>query len=97
MTSQRSVDVVARSRENKPLALVAFLGTLTAIPIQGSIGTRETGGYRNINVQLCLPELDSTPFVGFVFELQIILESYLALKTAAGHQRYIKCRNIRGD
>ena len=56
-----------------------------------------TAGYRDINMQISFAELDGTPFSGYVFELQIIIASFLEVKSDDGHKRYILCRNLRGD
>merc|ERR1712187_277900 len=53
----------------------------------------DTGGYRDLNVQLSFPELKGTAFDGFVFELQIHLEDILQRKHAEGHKRYVALRN----
>jgi len=54
-------------------------------------------GYRDINMQLSFDELEDTPFAGFVFELQIIHEGYLKIKSDGQHSQYILCRNLCGD
>jgi len=59
--------------------------------------SQETGGYRDVNLQLSFDELKGTSFDGYVFELQIILSCFLQVKSNEGHKRYIVCRNLRGD
>merc|ERR1712232_1077300 len=53
-----------------------------------------TGGYRDINLHLTFDVLHKTCYAGFVFELQIILDEFLKIKTDEGHKRYIHCRNL---
>merc|ERR1711879_952998 len=50
---------------------------------------KATGVYRDINLHLCFDELAGTPFEGYVFEVQIILNSFLQVKTDEGHARYV--------
>ena len=57
----------------------------------------DTGGYRDINMQLSFEAPTGTPYAGFVLELQIILASFLTIKSDEGHKRYVTCRNLRGD
>ena len=57
----------------------------------------ETGGYRDVNMQLSFYEMEGTPFAGFVFELQVHLEAILAMKCDEGHKLYVKVRNLHGD
>jgi len=62
----------------------------------------ETAGYRDINMQLSFEDMkgrieDGERLDGFVFELQIIMSGFLAIKSNEGHKRYILCRNLRGD
>ena len=55
----------------------------------------ETAGYRDLNLQLTLDQMDQgCVFPGFVFELQIILDCFQELKSEKGHTRYIRCRPI---
>lgn len=64
-----------------------------------------TAGYRDINMQLSFEDMkgriesgeSSERLDGFVFELQIIMSGFLAIKSNEGHKRYILCRNLRGD
>jgi hypothetical protein len=56
-----------------------------------------TNGYRDINMQLCFSELRDTPFEDFVFELQIVLSSFFKIKSEGQHEKYIHCRNLRGN
>ena len=56
-----------------------------------------TAGYRDVNIQLQFDEFNGALFEGFVFELQIILAEFFALKSGDGHKRYVTCRNLRGD
>ena len=56
-----------------------------------------TAGYRDINLQLSFPQLQGTDLAEYIFELQIIIATFLEVKSDEGHQRYVECRNIRGD
>ena len=80
---------------------LAKCGTLNVFIIKNrydlELDSRATAGYRDINMQLSFEELHGTPYDGYVFELQIILQSYLGIKSDEGHKRYITCRNLRGD
>ena len=58
---------------------------------------RATAGYKDANMQLTSDVLTRSPFENFVFELQIIMSSFLPIKLDDGHKRYVKCRNLRGD
>lgn len=58
---------------------------------------KATNGYRDINLQLSFHELQGTRFDGFVFELQIILSAFFKIKSEGQHEKYIECRNLRGD
>ena len=96
----RSSIVVATVTEAKAvLQLVLSKAKVHMIKnrLDPSYDGKETGGYRDINVQLSLLELTGTPFESLVFELQIILQGILAVKTNEGHKRYITCRDLRGD
>jgi hypothetical protein len=55
-----------------------------------------TNGYRDINLQLSFPQLKSTPYDGFVFELQIVLAGFNKIKFEGQHCKYIMCRNLSG-
>ena len=57
----------------------------------------ETGGYRDVNVQLSFPEFDGTPWEGHIVELQIHLRAIIEIKTEAGHAQYVSCRNLSGN
>jgi hypothetical protein len=57
----------------------------------------DTGGYRDMNMQLSFADLDGTAFQGFVFELQVHFKGILERKHAEGHRRYVVLRNIKGD
>jgi len=57
----------------------------------------ETNGYRDINMQLSFDELKGTRFEGFVFELQIIIAEFFKIKCEGQHEKYIECRNLRGN
>jgi len=50
-----------------------------------------------MNLQLSFDELNCTPYEGFVFELQIVLAGFNKIKFEGQHQKYIECRNLRGD
>ena len=56
-----------------------------------------TFGYRDMSLQLTFPELHGSEYEGFVFELQILLDSFLAVKSEKGNKCYVQCRNLRGD
>jgi hypothetical protein len=58
---------------------------------------KDTNGYRDINLQLSFAELSGTRFENFVFELQIILDAFFSIKSEGQHERYIECRNLRGN
>jgi len=58
---------------------------------------KDTGGYRDLNLQITFPNLDETPFEGFVFELQLHSKPIFALKGDDGHRCYVRLRNLRGD
>jgi len=62
-----------------------------------SFDGEETFGYRDVNMQLTLPELEGTPCAGHVMEIQIHLRAIAALKTADGHKKYVHYRNTTGN
>merc|ERR1712151_994946 len=56
----------------------------------------DTNGYRDVNLQLSLSQLEGTPFAGFIFELQVHLRAILAHKNTSGHAAFSSARNIVG-
>ena len=59
---------------------------------------KDTAGYRDVNLQLTFAEVEkSSVYKGFVFELQIILQKFIDIKSDHGHRLYVQCRNLRGD
>jgi len=55
-----------------------------------------TNGYRDVNLQLSFPQLKSTDYEDFVFELQIVMTGFNQIKFEGQHRKYIMCRNLTG-
>lgn len=57
----------------------------------------DTGGYRDLNMQISLSELEGTLFEGHIFEMQIHLDAIAKIKHEDGHALYTRMRNLRCD
>lgn len=91
------VDTVAEAKKALEFALDQAKVHALKNRYDPSYDGKVTAGYRDINLQLSFPEMEGTGFSGYIFELQIILATFLEVKSDEGHKRYILCRNLRGD
>lgn len=58
-----------------------------------------SGGYRDVHLNLVMQSMEALRLgiAGFVWELQLQLTPIARLRTAGGHARYMRYRNMRAE